>query len=75
QDNIGHVIIKSSIDGAEQKINLIQHNQLHILKKLPGLSAMQQWYLYKEVKKHIQNPLKQSNYCSIFQISNPKKKV
>ncbi|KAF0421496.1 chaperonin: PROVISIONAL [Gigaspora margarita] len=27
QDNIGHAIIKSSIDGAEQKINLIQYNQ------------------------------------------------
>ncbi|KAF0440131.1 chaperonin: PROVISIONAL [Gigaspora margarita] len=47
QDNIGHVIIKSSINRAEQKINLIQYNQLlqtidlfPILKKSPGLSAM-----------------------------------
>ncbi|CAG8796062.1 10591_t:CDS:1, partial [Gigaspora rosea] len=67
---------------AEQKINLIRHNQLlstidsfPIVKKSPRLSAMQQWYLYEEVRKHIQNPLKQDNYCSMPQIPKPKKEA
>ncbi|CAG8816449.1 21736_t:CDS:1, partial [Gigaspora rosea] len=38
---------------------------------LPGLDAAHQWYLYEEVRKHIQCKEKQDNLCPMPKIPKP----
>jgi hypothetical protein len=45
-------------------------NQL-VEKKLPGLSAERQWYLYEQIRTHIQNPDKKNDLCPMPTIAKP----
>ena len=81
-NNIGYVFIKTAINEPEQKINLVKNNQnLPPMYSFPtqkfslGLSATRQWYLYEEIRAHIQNPLKKDNFCSLPLVSKSKNTI
>jgi hypothetical protein len=42
-------------------------------KKLLGLSAERQWYLYEQIRNHIQNPSKKDDLCPMPTIIKPVK--
>jgi len=74
----GQVKISTSSYGEKITINIEKTKQQNNLKqlvekKLPGLSAERQWYLYEQIRNHIQNPSKKDDLCPIPTISKIKK--
>ncbi|CAG8854457.1 37070_t:CDS:1, partial [Gigaspora margarita] len=65
----GQVEISKSIYGEKTLVKIQKKNfSLDInsnpeIIPLPGLDATRQWYLFNEVRKHIQDKKKQDNLC------------
>ncbi len=78
QDKIGYVEIKTAVNEGSQLINLTRRG--HGVTHLPfpkeitpkGITPERQWYLYEEVRQHIQDLSKQDLYCSLPSVSKPK---
>ncbi len=68
KDNIGNVEIKETVDGNKQTIDIRKSKNINIIgfsqEIYPtGLSAERQWYLYEQVRQHIQDSQKWNEYC------------
>ena len=65
-------------DGELEEIEIIKNvDFLDIMEprdKLPtGISLERQWYLYENVREHVQNPNKRDIYCPHPLLSKPRK--
>src|SRR4051812_8043370 len=78
KENPGIIKVKKTIDGEIKLINILKNNIINnniiLEKKYPkGLTPERQWYLYEEVREHIQDPEKRDIYCSLPNVPKPKK--
>ncbi len=78
KDKIGSVEIRESIDGERCLIDIRKKEIMptgfpcEIISS--GLSIERQWYLYEQVRVHVQNPDKQDDLCPKPTAPKPKKK-
>jgi hypothetical protein len=69
KDNIGSVEIRETIDGERQLIEIRKDKTMSTIAGFPqeikpsGLSNERRWYLYEQVRPHIQDPNKQDDLC------------
>ena len=78
KDKIGSVEIRETVDGERRLIDIRKTKIMPI--GFPreiisnGLSIERQWYLYEQVRIHIQDPDKQDDLCPKPMIPKPKSK-
>jgi len=81
QDKIGIVEVKTAVNEGSQMINLTKKGYSVNLPSFPkekiakGLTPERQWYLYEEIRKHVQDPSKHDAYCPLPSINKPKKLI
>ncbi|CAG8572446.1 8097_t:CDS:1, partial [Gigaspora rosea] len=78
--NIGKLEIQKSCNGISKEINIARVDLISNMKNvfpeiIPAynISLERQWYLYEEIRQHIQDPSKRDKYSSKPNPSKPKK--
>jgi hypothetical protein len=78
RDNIGYVEVKTAVNEGTQLINLTKKGHgisyLTFPKEIipKGITPERQWYLYEEVRQHVQDPSKYNSYCPLPSVAKPK---
>ncbi|CAG8769424.1 32222_t:CDS:2 [Gigaspora margarita] len=77
--NVGKVEIQTSNNSTSKEINIARANSIPCMKDafpevIPAreISLERQWYLYEEIRQHVQDPFKRDLYC--FKPTQPKPK-
>ncbi|RGB24601.1 hypothetical protein C1646_772843 [Rhizophagus diaphanus] len=74
----GYVEIKTAVNEGTQLINLTKKGHGMSYPSFPKeiipkrITPERQWYLYEEVRQHIQNPSKWDSYCPLPSVVKPK---
>ncbi|CAG8434612.1 5559_t:CDS:1, partial [Scutellospora calospora] len=81
-EKVGKVEIRISCNSISKELNIARIESISCIKNsfpevLParGISLERQWYLYEEIRQHIQDTSKQDTYCLKPTQPKPKKKA
>jgi len=78
REKIGFVEIKTAVNEGSQLINLTKKGHGITYPSFPqeiiakGITPERRWYLYEEVRQHIQDPSKRDSYCPLPSVAKPK---
>src|SRR5581483_4368296 len=80
KDKIGSVEVSETVDEKKHLIDIRKSNMKMPLKfpreiSSKGLSIERQWYLYEQIRIHIQDPSKQDHLCPKPTVPKPKNKI